>query len=201
MVDPTWGNTTMGIDYFNVLDFDHFAFVIKGSESEYPIPAGGYKSKNTKEQKYVKVETLNEFEPDQPKLNITTDFPKNLYGGLPLTGHLVITNDSKVITPAQTFSVNVDGLNPATQDVYVDRIPPYGKKVIPIKFSPVAPLTNTTYVAKISIGEDNLNKEIVILPIYRSIYFAYFLGGILAGILILTVSFIIYRSRRLHFPK
>ena len=41
MVDPTWGNTTGGIDYFNALDFDHIAFVIKGENSGYPIPAGG----------------------------------------------------------------------------------------------------------------------------------------------------------------
>src|SRR5205085_322452 len=30
MVDPTWGSTTGGIDYFQVLDLDHFAFAIKG---------------------------------------------------------------------------------------------------------------------------------------------------------------------------
>ena len=29
MVDPTWGNSTGGVDYFDVLDFDHFAFVRK----------------------------------------------------------------------------------------------------------------------------------------------------------------------------
>jgi len=46
MIDPTWGSTTSGIDYFKNLDLDHIAFVIKGSESEYPIPAGGYKFEN-----------------------------------------------------------------------------------------------------------------------------------------------------------
>lgn len=43
MVDPTWGNTTGGIDYFYTFDFDHFAFVIKGLNSSYPISPGGYK--------------------------------------------------------------------------------------------------------------------------------------------------------------
>ena len=201
MVDPTWGNTTKGIDYFNVLDFDHFAFVIKGAESDYPIPAGGYKSNSNKEQKDVFVTTLDKYEESKPSLNITTDFPKALYGGLPLTGNLIVSNDSKVVTPAQNFSVEADGLDPNSQNLYVDEIPPYGKKVIQIKFSTVHPLTNSTYVAKISIGQDILQKNIIILPIYKSVYFAYFLGGILAGILLLTISFIIYRSRRIHFPK
>lgn len=201
MVDPTWGNTTKGIDYFNVLDFDHFAFVVKGTESDYPIPAGGYKSNNKTSQKDVHVATLAKFEESDPSLNITTDFPKNLYGGLPISGNLIITNDSKVITPAQTFSVSVEGLSPKTQNLYVDKIPPYGKRIIPIKFSAVHPLTNQSYVAKISLKQDTLEKDIIVLPIYRSIYFSYLLGGILAGILLLTLSFIIYRSRRLHFPK
>jgi transglutaminase-like putative cysteine protease len=43
MVDPTWANTTGGTDYFDVFDFDHIVFVRKGNDSEYPIPAGGYK--------------------------------------------------------------------------------------------------------------------------------------------------------------
>ncbi len=30
MIDPTWGATTGGVDYFETLDFDHFAFVVKG---------------------------------------------------------------------------------------------------------------------------------------------------------------------------
>ena len=201
MVDPTWGNTTKGIDYFNVLDFDHFAFVIKGAESDYPIPAGGYKSNSPKEQKDVNVATLDKYEESQPTVNITTDFPKNLYGGLPISGNLLITNDSKIIAPAQSINIQVDGLEPKSQNLDIGKIPPYGKKVVPIKFSAVHPLTNKLYTAKIAIGDQVLAKEIIVLPFYRSIYFAYFLGGVLSAIILLTISFIIYRTRRIHFPK
>ena len=48
-VDPTWGKTTNGIDYFNDLDPNHFAFVFHGLNSQYPLPPGGYKdSQNIK---------------------------------------------------------------------------------------------------------------------------------------------------------
>jgi hypothetical protein len=201
MIDPTWENTTKGIDYFNVFDFDHLTFVIKGAESDYPIPAGGYKSNVPKEQKDVYVITAAEYEESKPSLNVTTDFSRNLYGGLPLTGNLVVENDSSTMTPAQNFTVEVEGLAPGKQDLFIDEIPPYGKKVIPIKFDHVGFLTNNTYKAKISIGQDVLVKGITIVPIYRSIYFSYLLGGILAGILLVIISFIIYRSRRIHFPK
>lgn len=41
-VDPTWGNTAK-VDYFTKTDTNHFAFVIRGTESEYPLPAGTYR--------------------------------------------------------------------------------------------------------------------------------------------------------------
>lgn len=47
-VDPTWGNTS-GIDYFTKLDTSHFAFVIKGINSEYPVPAGAYRTDQEKD--------------------------------------------------------------------------------------------------------------------------------------------------------
>ena len=42
-VDPTLGNTTGGLDYFNKLDFGHITFVKHGIEPDYPYPAGSYK--------------------------------------------------------------------------------------------------------------------------------------------------------------
>ncbi len=48
-IDPTWGKTTNGIDYFNNLDLNHIIFVTHGLNSEYPLPAGSYqKDQNTK---------------------------------------------------------------------------------------------------------------------------------------------------------
>jgi len=43
-VDPTWGNTTGGIDYFNKLDLNHLVFAIHGLDSTQPLPAGVYKT-------------------------------------------------------------------------------------------------------------------------------------------------------------
>ena len=53
-VDPTWGNTTGGVDYFSKLDFSHITFVRHGEEDSYPLPAGAYKS--SPNQKHVSVE-------------------------------------------------------------------------------------------------------------------------------------------------
>lgn len=42
-VDPTWGSTTGGVDFFNQMDLRHFAFVMHGESAERPYPAGSYK--------------------------------------------------------------------------------------------------------------------------------------------------------------
>lgn len=42
-IDPTWGSTTGGVDFFDKLDLRHFTFVIHGSDSVLPYPPGSYK--------------------------------------------------------------------------------------------------------------------------------------------------------------
>lgn len=42
-VDPTWGKTTGGEDFFDKLDLRHFTFVIHGLNSDKPYPPGSYK--------------------------------------------------------------------------------------------------------------------------------------------------------------
>jgi len=42
-VDPTWGSTTGGIDFFNKLDLRHFTFVNHGVDPTKPYPPGSYK--------------------------------------------------------------------------------------------------------------------------------------------------------------
>lgn len=46
MVDPTWENTSNGMDFFNTMDMAHFAFVVHGKDSSFPQPAGSYNHQN-----------------------------------------------------------------------------------------------------------------------------------------------------------
>ena len=43
-VDPTWGNTTGGINYFDQFDFNHVIFAVNGESSTVPYGAGSYNS-------------------------------------------------------------------------------------------------------------------------------------------------------------
>lgn len=76
MVDPTWGNTTGGLDYFSLLDTNHIAFAKRGVSSTYPIPAGGYKPEELKNVKDVEITFTEKFDP-QTEDNVFANLPKD----------------------------------------------------------------------------------------------------------------------------
>jgi hypothetical protein len=83
--DPTWGNTTGGIDYFSKLDFSHIVFVRHGSEDSYPLPAGAYKSNPA--DKYIDVEIAKEI---PPKVATSETRGKTIYN----TGNVAMINET-----------------------------------------------------------------------------------------------------------
>lgn len=197
MVDPTWENTTHGIDYFNVFDFDHFAFVIKGYDSELPISAGGYKLPDTKDIQDVFVETSSEVESKTEQIRVSSKFSDKLIAGLPMNGKIVIKNAGSTLIPAQTFFVTSDNLFPTKQSLHFDRIPPYGTVEVPVKFNPVAPLTKGEVSFKISVLGSEVNKTVYVAPFYENIIFIFIvIGLLLISVITITISFVARRSRR-----
>lgn len=71
-VDPTWGATTGGIDFFSKLDLRHFAFVIHGKDSIMPYPPGSYKlGPNPQKDVFVSFGKLPSERNSMPSLNAT----------------------------------------------------------------------------------------------------------------------------------
>ncbi len=67
-VDPTWGNTTGGVDYFNQFDLNHIVLAINGRSSTLPYPAGSYKTADHQE-KSLEVEFATLFPNQQPDVS------------------------------------------------------------------------------------------------------------------------------------
>lgn len=78
-IDPTWANTTQGIDYFNKLDLNHFVFAIHGTDPFSPPPAGAYKNKLTKSKDvFVKATEETPFPKPELKFQIVSRTPDSL---------------------------------------------------------------------------------------------------------------------------
>lgn len=192
MIDPTWANTTGGLDFFYTLDFDHIAFVRKGEDSSYPVPAGGYKLPGGESVKDINVSFDKSFGEVSPIIQAIDNLPKNLVAGFNSGGNMVIKNSGKILAPSQKITVMSDDLISGRKIFYSSEIPPYGSEIIPIVFNKTSFLTNKTDEIKIMVGETVINHKIKITPIFLNKWFlmggAIIFGGIIISISIIAIK-------------
>lgn len=114
-VDPTWGSTTKN-DYFTKLDTGHFAFVRKGIDPVYPIPAGGYKTEGSERQVDIEIAQTQEENDFLPSVTVEEVFPTNFYKGfwgnkkyaLKNEGQIAVYVDGNVVLPFETKSIYIN---------------------------------------------------------------------------------------------
>lgn len=90
-VDPTWGNTTGGVDFFSKLDLAHFAFVIHGEDAEQPYPAGSYKLAENPQKDVVVF--FGSLPTQKTQANLALSLSKQLIPFRPLRGVLSVGNN------------------------------------------------------------------------------------------------------------
>lgn len=198
MVDPTWGNTTGGVDYFSVLDTDHFAFVVKGYQSDYPVPAGGYKLFNGKNNKDISVNFAKTAPAQTTDASVTASFSQ-VIAGLPITGDVTITNTGTAKIPAQTISLISQDLSPEKQILTTKGIPPFGSQTWKVNFNSKPFLTNTkaSFTVQFSpeskVTDKSYTQTFTILPFFLTIWG---IGGITIGVLLIILGVVISKIRR-----
>lgn len=200
MVDPTWGNTTGGLDYFNIFDFDHLAFVIKGIDSQYPIPAGGYKTEKSKDAKDVQVELGEAIDlKTNVDMDIKLTFPKQVLPFFPIQGELQIKNSGNVMLPSRTITVSQIGAKTASQLYNIEQIPPFGQIKVPVVFKGYSLFEKRNVIIR---AQDQLKQsevEVVISPLAITDDARFMLGGsvFVAGIF----AYITIRVWRLYLSR
>jgi transglutaminase-like putative cysteine protease len=78
-VDPTWGRTTRGTNYFDQPDFNHIVFAIHSTSNEEPLPPGFYRR------------------PGQAGKDVVVDF----------VNEIKTKNSSKIVTGIDIFPVRI----------------------------------------------------------------------------------------------
>jgi len=199
MVDPTWGNTTGGIDYFDTLDFDHFAFVIKGLDSSYPVPAGGYKTDSTQNQKDVNVSFADAFSAQAPTIELKPNLPITSIAGLPISGSITIRNVSNLVYPQQFVDISTSVLSPTSKKIDVSQIPPFGFVTVPLSYQSPNFLTNKTALVTIRLADREFPNSIKVVPFFLTAQGI--IGGILLALLIASISIFAARARHLPFSR
>ena len=154
-IDPTWGSTTGGVDFFNKLDLRHFTFVIHGADSYKPYAAGSYKlGTNPQKDVFVSFGKLPEIR--FSSVQILGEFSQNI----PFINSKVSAN---IINPGPSAIYNLkptiyfdENLN---QSDLIEVLPPYAistlKLIVP--FSLLG--TKTPDVVKITAGTAELSLK------------------------------------------
>ncbi len=199
MVDPTWGNTTKGTDYFYTLDFDHVAFVKKGAKDDSPVPAGGYKVANQPQDKDVFVSAGDAALPDNPQAIVDFGVASQIFSNSVIQGQLMIKNAGEVLMPSQKVIITTNALQPHEQIVTTAAIPPYGSITQPVQFEKTSLLTNGTFPITMQVGGNTITKTIKVYPFFlqRNLI----IGGIIFAILCIIISFIATKAWRLFIPR
>ncbi len=196
MVDPTWGNTTGGIDYFHTLDYDHVVFAIKGADSTSPRPAGGYKYAGDENKKDVIITFADSITPADPVLQVQPILPSRASTGFDIMGSVLIQNNGDRESPKKEITITASNLSPYTQTITVPQLPPFGKIDLPVSFYKEKLLTNKTSTITIQFADTVFTREIAISPL--GLTRNQLLGGIIFGISTIILLITAYKARSLY---
>ncbi len=198
MIDPTWENTTGGVDYFSKLDLNHFVFAVKGISSETPAPAGSYKFAGQDSQD-VKVSFAENDFLGKPQLDISVSAPEPILAGFPGKIKVIVSNLGNAIAPASTISVSagklsiLDGTN-----IKVGPIPAFGHAEYDFNIRSKSLLENEDDLIVVQLGEQKFQKAVQIRPLIIFQSFPFILIGMVGGIFgiyILILGGLLYRRR------
>ena len=184
-VDPTWENTTGGVDFFDKFDLSHITFAIHGLDANYPLPAGAYKgSSDKKKDVEVQFGSLPEQRVSQLLLNISQKGVVIPF--FPIKLEVSVENSGPISLYNQPIYFNGTGVSVVKKSLEsVDFIAPYDKVTFDLLVK--TPLfTRSEQFLSLTVGEGgvdyNLPKGKLLLA---------FITTVFTGILVLLgVSFI-----------
>ena len=167
-VDPTWGNTTGGVDYFAQTDLNHFAFVILGEDSSYPIPAGAYKT-NDQPAKNVAVNFGRSVLPE-PQVELEFNLPRESLAGVNLTGKIIVKNTGNVALYKLPLELTTQFLKAKPSSWEIGYLPP--KSQTEVEFSLPASAWNSrfteTLTASTKLGQTS--HSLTLTPAYNLVF-------------------------------
>ncbi|MDQ3098939.1 MAG: transglutaminase domain-containing protein [bacterium] len=164
-VDPTWENTTNGVDYFNSFDLNHIAFVRKGQSSETPYPAGAYRGEDLDTRDIV-VNFIGD-EPDLKKqVDTSIELSKSHLAGTPLSWKINLINSGNTgVSELITEETNYKGSRTSEQIFVI--IPPFGSKTIIRKGIKTAIRDDASLLISVNALNHSTTKDSEVLPFYK----------------------------------
>ena len=202
MVDPTWGSTS-GSDYFSAFDLSHLAFVVKGESSEYPLPAGSYKTDPNQKDVAVTFSSKKEVVKEAPQIEIGLELPWFILSPFSSSAKITVTNTGKTSAFAAQAKIESNLLDPENPNLEVGTLPPGASSSYSVRLAPSNLGTNGEEQLKVRVfaqdfQEKKISAEREVSELVRPLYWPLRLPelGVVAGFGIL-----IFFSRKIFLAR
>ena len=198
-VDPTWGSTSGGLDYFNKMDFNHISFVHRGISSTSPYPAGSYKRPQSKQEKSVFVSFAEELPHSTiiPELDLSVS--GKVVSGIPLKVTAIVKNvgttailDGILNLESSTFQNNSQ--NPINLAI----LPPYSQKNVLYSLTTNGFFNRGTASILLTFADTSVSKTVSIIPIYSLFFSPNFVASLVLAGTVIVIGFALYK--KFHNP-
>ena len=195
-IDPTWGRTTGGIDYFHKFDFNHFAFVIHGRDSQYPVSAGLYDSVTASKDVSVEISAFTAFPEPSPRISWIA--PRQLLPWSVFPASVTFSNPSGVALYNLPLKPNFTRLkSTGSLPETIPVLPPFSRLDYPLDLS-FSPLT--TFSAKslsFTLGTQTVKYNVSV----KSLSAWYVLVIIAASLGVVVIAAVTHHLWSLYFQR
>ncbi|MBI4225780.1 transglutaminase domain-containing protein [Candidatus Roizmanbacteria bacterium] len=189
-LDPTWENTS-GIDYFSSFDLNHITFAIHGKDSEYPLPAGTYKTGDSRD---VSISATNKIPNERLKLSLEhPPFPRRINDSQTYQTKITLINTGNTYFWSNPIPIRSSNLEVQPSSLSFDSLAPYEKKILTLSFRAKEKNERAKGRFSIAFPQENLQAEFSIMPFYYELALKISLGTL---VILSIISFIILIRKR-----
>ncbi len=192
-VDPTWGSTSGGIDYFTKLDFNHITLAQRGLSSTTPFPAGAYKKVGQSNRKDV----IFTFAEDLPQVTfapeLSLQLPDKIIAGIPVKVISQVKNIGSTSIVGGKLSLESKSLTTSSPNqIDFAILPPFSRKNVQFNLQSKNFLTKTADILILSFGDAQITKPVVIVPVYFLLFSPAFVVSLIIALIIIILGLIQY---------
>lgn len=182
MVDPTWENTTGGVDYFSKFDLNHLVMVTRGESSEDPVPA------NFADVKFSEAEFI-----PQSAVILKLIAPDEILSGFPVKAKLRVESTGNSLHPGAKIEISSGKIGISDNRVLeVGPLPPFGFFEHEFSLRSKDLWGSFDDVLQLKADEQTVTKKIVVKPFFAYKLFPLAIFGVIGFMMIIygTILFI-----------
>lgn len=189
MVDPTWENTSGGVDYFNKFDLNHLVLAVRGVSSTLPYTGDD-----------VKVTVSSGDFIAKSQIEVSSDISEVLWAGFPVSVTVKIKNLGNSVQGPTGITLNAGQISIlGPNSLSLGAIPPFGSTTYQFNLRTPFVWQEFDDVLEIMVADQKITRAVKVQPFFLFAPFPYFFIIIFALIIIgygLVLGLHIYKRKQ-----